>query len=182
MRFAPTGIAGHIVVHLDWRTDERGGFVRVFDASAFAAAGLPRAFPQTSLSVTSLAGTVRGMHFQRPPHQEVKLLRCLRGALFDVVVDLRTESATFRQWRAVTLRQGDSLAVVVPEGCAHGFQTLTDGTDMLYQISAAYSAEHSDGVRFDDPAFGIPWPLPVSLVSERDRGWPLLGGGGHATE
>jgi dTDP-4-dehydrorhamnose 3,5-epimerase len=175
MRFEPLGLAGGFVVHLAWNRDERGGFVRLFDAETFRAHGLPSEFPQTSLSATKTAGTVRGLHFQRAPHGEVKLVRCIRGALFDVAVDLRPGSATFRQWRAVTLREGDALAVLIPEGCAHGFQTLTDGTEALYHISAPYAAEHADGVRFDDPAFGIAWPMAVTMVSARDKAWKLIG-------
>jgi dTDP-4-dehydrorhamnose 3,5-epimerase len=176
VRFEPIGIPGGFVVHLGWQRDARGGFVRLFDAASFAAQGLPAAFPQTSISSTDRAGTVRGLHFQRPPHAETKLVRCLRGALFDVVLDLRPGSATFRQWRGVTLQEGDALAVVIPEGCAHGLQTLSDRTDVLYHISVPHAAEHADGVRFDDPAFAIAWPRPVTIVSPRDRGWPLVGG------
>ncbi len=173
MRFESTGLAGCFVVHLDRHTDERGSFTRLFDADAFAAHGLPSVFVETSLSVTDRAGSVRGMHLQRPPHEEVKLVRCLRGAVFDVVVDLRPASPTRGQWRAATLREGDDLLVAIAAGCAHGFQTLTDGAELLYQISAPYAPSFADGVRFDDPAFGIAWPRPVSTVSARDRAWPL---------
>jgi dTDP-4-dehydrorhamnose 3,5-epimerase len=176
MRFEPTGIPGLFLVHLDWRTDERGGFLRLFDADAFAAQGLPAAFPQTSLSATRQAGTIRGLHVQRPPFAEVKLVRCLRGALFDVVLDLRPGSPTRLQWRPFTLREGDDLLLAIPQGCAHGFQTLVDGTEVLYQISAPHAPDHADGVRFDDPALAIQWPLPVTVVSTRDRGWPVLAG------
>jgi len=173
MRFAPTGLAGSFVVHLVRHTDERGSFMRLFDADEFDAHGLPSVFVQTSLSVTYGAGSVRGLHFQRPPHEEVKLVRCLRGAVFDVVLDLRPGSPTRGEWRAATLREGDDLLVAIPAGCAHGFQTLTDRVDLLYQMSAPYVPDHADGVRFDDPAIGIAWPRPVTTVSARDRGWPL---------
>jgi dTDP-4-dehydrorhamnose 3,5-epimerase len=175
MRFEATDISGHFRVRLDWQRDERGGFLRLFDADLFAAHGLPSEFPQTSLSVTAKAGTVRGLHLQRQPFAETKLVRCLRGALFDVVVDLREGSPTRRRWRAFTLRAGDDVLLVIPEGCAHGFQALRAETEVLYHISAPYAPEHADGVRFDDPALAIPWPLPVSLVSARDRAWRLLG-------
>jgi dTDP-4-dehydrorhamnose 3,5-epimerase len=174
MRFAPTGIAGSLIVHLDRHSDERGSFTRLFDAESFAAHGLPGVFVQTSLSATTRAGTVRGLHFQRPPFAEVKLVRCLRGALFDVVVDLRAQSPTRGQWRATTLREDDDMLVAIPAGCAHGFQTLADGTELLYQISVPHAPDHADGVRFDDPAFGIAWPRPVTVVSARDRAWKLL--------
>jgi dTDP-4-dehydrorhamnose 3,5-epimerase len=175
MRFEPTGIAGLFVVRLEWRRDARGGFARLFDAEAFAAHGLPRAFPQTSLSATQAAGTVRGLHFQRPPHAETKLVRCVRGAMFDVVVDLRPGSGTRWQWRSFSLHEDDDALLVVPEGCAHGFQSLADRTDVIYQISVPHAPEFADGLRFDDPVLAIPWPLPVTLLSERDRTWCWLG-------
>ena len=174
MRFEPTGIFGVFVVRLDWHADARGSFARLFDAAAFAGQGLPAGFAQTSLSRTARAGTLRGLHFQRPPHAEVKFLRCLRGAAHDVVVDLRSGSPTHGAWRAFTLREDDDVALCVPAGCAHGFQALADDTELLYQISVPYAPGHADGVRWDDPALGIAWPLPVTLLSERDRIWPLL--------
>ena len=140
MRFEPTKIPGVFAVRLEWRTDERGGFLRVYDAAALAAQGLKFAIAQTSISSTRAAGTVRGMHFQRAPHAETKLVRCLRGALFDVVVDLRAGSATRLQWEAFTLREGDDVLLLIPEGCAHGFQTLADDTDVLYQNLGAVRA------------------------------------------
>jgi dTDP-4-dehydrorhamnose 3,5-epimerase len=173
MHFEPTGLAGCFVVHLDRHTDERGSFTRLFDADEFAAHGLPSVFVQTSLSVTNPAGSVRGMHLQRPPHEEVKLVRCVRGAVFDVVLDLRPDSPTRGQWRSATLREGDDRLVAIAPGCAHGFQTLTDRADLLYQISTPYAPAFADGVRFDDPAFGIAWPRPITTVSSRDRAWPL---------
>jgi dTDP-4-dehydrorhamnose 3,5-epimerase len=182
MRFEATGIAGLLLLRLDWQRDARGGFARMFDAAAFTAQGLPTGFPQVSISTTDRAGTLRGLHFQRPPHEEMKLVRCLRGALFDVAVDLRGDSPTRWQWRAVTLREGDDLVLVVPPGCAHGFQTLVDGTDVLYHISVPYAPGHACGVRFDDPAFGIAWPLPVTTMSERDRQWPGVGSSGASPE
>ena len=177
MRVEPTDIAGLRVIRLDWRADERGGFARLFDAEMFAAHGLPAAWPQASLSSTKLAGSLRGLHVQRPPHEETKLVRCVRGALFDVVVDVRPGSPTRGHWRGFTLRADDDLLLVVPPGCAHGFQTLVDDTDVLYQMSAPYAPDHADGARFDDPAFAIAWPRPVTVVSARDRAWPPMGAG-----
>ena len=174
MRFEATGIAGLWRVRLGWHTDARGGFLRLFDSALFAAAGLPAAFAQTSLSVTRQAGSLRGLHLQRPPHAEVKLVRCLRGALHDVVVDFRENSATYRQHRSFALTAGDDVALCIPAGCAHGFQTLADATEVLYQISQPYAPDHAGGLRYDDPALGIAWPRPVSVISERDRTWPLL--------
>jgi dTDP-4-dehydrorhamnose 3,5-epimerase len=176
MRFEPTGISGLVLVRLDWRADARGAFARLFDADDFARQGLPAGFPQVNLSVTHRAGTLRGLHFQRPPYMEAKLVRCLRGAIHDVVVDLRDDSPTCRHWRAVTLAAGDDAALCIPQGCAHGFQTLADETELLYQMSAPYAPEHAGGVRFDDPALGIAWPRPVTVISARDRAWPLLDG------
>jgi len=179
MPFAPTGIAGLFTLRLDWHRDQRGGFVRVFDTEVFAGHGLPDTYVQTNLSITDRAGTVRGLHFQRAPAAETKLVRCLRGALFDVVVDLRPASPTRWQWRSFDLRGHDDTLLVVPPGCAHGFQALADDTEVLYQMSAAYAPELAGGVRHDDPALAIAWPLPVTLLSARDAAWPLLADAMH---
>jgi dTDP-4-dehydrorhamnose 3,5-epimerase len=176
MRFETTNVAGLIVIRLDWRADERGAFARLVDAAVFAGQGLPSGFPQVNLSVTHRAGTLRGLHFQRPPHAEAKLVRCVRGTIHDVVVDLRPCSPSFRRWHALTLTAGGDAALYVPQGCAHGFQTLADETEVLYQMSAPYAPDHAGGVRFDDPALGIAWPCPVTAISDRDRAWPLLEG------
>jgi dTDP-4-dehydrorhamnose 3,5-epimerase len=174
MTFEPTEIAGLWAVRLDRVADERGSFARLFDAAEYAAHGLPQAFAQCSLSVTRYAGTVRGLHLQRAPHAEVKLVRCVRGAIFDVVVDLRAGSPSFRRWLWFALNPGSDTALCIPAGCAHGFQTLRDDCEVLYQISKPYAAEFADGVRFDDPTLAIIWPREVTLVSERDRRWKLL--------
>lgn len=174
MIFEPTMIDGLWVIRLAHFADERGAFARLFSADAFAARGLPAVFVQSNLSMTRSAGTIRGLHFQRPPHAEVKLVRCVRGTIHDVIVDLRVGSATYRQWQAFTLTQDDDFALCIPEGCAHGFQTLRDDCAMLYQMSSAYAPSHADGVRFDDPALAIDWPMQVGPISANDRTWPLL--------
>lgn len=174
MIFEPTAIDGLWAVRLQRFTDERGSFTRLFSADEFAARGLPRAFVQNSLSVTRHAGTVRGMHFQRPPHAEVKFVRCVRGAVHDVIIDLRPGSPTYRRWQAFTLAHDNDLALCIPAGCAHGFQTLRDDCEVLYQMDTGYAADHADGVRFDDPALAIDWPLPIGVVNAKDRAWKLL--------
>jgi dTDP-4-dehydrorhamnose 3,5-epimerase len=172
MRFDATEIAGAFAVRLDWNVDARGAFARLFADDAFAAQGLADRFVQASLSVTRAAGTLRGLHFQRPPHAEVKLVRCVRGVIFDVIVDLRPESPSYLRWQGFELAQQGDLALYIPEGCAHGFQTLCDDCEVLYQMSARYAPNHADGVRYDDPALGVRWPRPISVISERDRAWP----------
>lgn len=172
MRFAATAIAGVVVVDIEPRTDERGSFARLHCPEAFAAAGHPFAPVQTSLSRNPTAGTLRGLHYQPPPHAEVKLVRCVRGRIFDVAVDLRPDSPTHRQWAAVELSAETGRALLVPEGVAHGFLTLEPDSDVIYQISPAYQPGHEAGVRWDDPAFAIAWPSAPALISPRDAGYP----------
>ncbi len=174
MQFEPTGIAGLWAVRLERFCDARGSFARLFDRDAFAGHGLPDCFVQESLSVTRSAGTVRGMHFQRPPHAEVKFVRCVRGAIHDVVADLRPDSPSYLRWQGFDLTQDGDLALCIPQGCAHGFQTLTDDCEVLYQMSAAFAPTHADGVRHDDPALGIVWPRGISLIAEKDLAWPAI--------
>ena len=174
MRFETTAIAGLWAITLERSADERGLFARLFDRAAFAARGLATDFVQESLSVTRLAGTLRGMHFQREPHGEVKFIRCVRGAIHDVIADLRPGSPSHRRWQAFRLSPDNDLCLYVPPGCAHGFQTLADDTEVLYHMDTPYRAEAADGVRFDDPALGIVWPSPVSVIAAKDLGWPAL--------
>ena len=172
MRFAATAIAGVVVVDIEPRTDERGSFARLHCPEAFASAGHPFAPVQTSLSRNPTAGTLRGLHFQPPPHAEVKLVRCVRGRIFDVAVDLRPDSPTHRRWTAAELSAETARALLVPEGVAHGFLTLEPDSDVIYQISPAYQPGHEAGVRWDDPAFAIAWPSAPALISPRDAGYP----------
>ena len=172
MRFVPTPIPGVHVVELERHEDERGFFARAWSGEELAAAGLNGALAQCSLSRNVAVGTLRGMHFQREPHAEAKLVRCIRGAIYDVIVDLRKTSPSYCRWAAFELTGENRLALYVPPGIAHGFQTLADDTELYYQMSEHYAAPSSDGVRWDDPAFGIRWPIPDPLLSEKDRSYP----------
>ncbi|ACJ01120.1 dTDP-4-dehydrorhamnose 3,5-epimerase [Rhodospirillum centenum] len=176
MQFSETTIPGVTVVDLEPIRDRRGHFARCFCADAFAARGLPTDFPQHSLSFNAVAGTVRGLHFQLPPHGEPKLIRCTRGAIFDVAVDLRPESPTWRQWVGIELSASTGRALYIPPGLAHGFQTLTDETEVLYMMGVRFVPEAARGYRWNDPAFGIDWPLPPTLISERDLSFPDFAG------
>jgi dTDP-4-dehydrorhamnose 3,5-epimerase len=172
MIFRETELSGVHVVELEPQRDDRGWFARVWDPDEFAAVGLEPNVAQISLASNSRRGTLRGLHFQAEPHTEAKLVACVRGALYDVVVDLRPNSATYRQWLGIELRAGVERLLFVPEGFAHGYLTLADDTEALYLISTPYSAEAARGVRWDDPAFGIEWPSEPAVISERDRSWP----------
>ena len=172
MRFLATELAGVHVVDLERREDERGYFARTFCEDEFRAHGLDPRVTQTSVSHNRRRGTLRGMHYQAPPHEEAKLVRCTRGAIFDVALDLRRDSPSFRRWFAVELSADNGRALYVPPGVAHGFQTLADATDVLYQMSEPHHAESARGVRFDDPAFSIRWPLEQPIVNDRDRAYP----------
>jgi dTDP-4-dehydrorhamnose 3,5-epimerase len=173
MRFEPTKLAGVYAVELEPHADERGFFARALSVDEFQAHGLDGRVSQISLSRNVSAGVLRGMHLQRPPHEETKLVRCVRGAVYDVVVDLRRGSPTHGEWVAIELDERSGRAAYVPQGCAHGFQTLEPDSDVLYVISVPHAPDFASGVRWDDPAFGIEWPyLPSRLISERDRSWP----------
>ena len=172
MRLAETPLAGAFVIELDLLRDDRGYFARTFDAAEFARAGLDPAVVQCNTSFNARRGTLRGMHYQADPDGEAKLVRCTRGSIFDVAVDLRPGSATCCRWFGVELSADNGRMLYLPVGMAHGFQTLEEGSDVSYQMSHDYVPERARGVRFDDPAFGIEWPLPDPIVSERDRGFP----------
>ena len=170
--FKPTPLVGAFVVEPEPRRDVRGLFARTWCREEFAAQGLNPALVQCNVSFTERRGTVRGMHYQDTPHEEAKLVRCVRGAIHDVIIDLRPRSPTFRQHFAVELRGGSYRMLYVPEGVAHGFQTLLDDTEVTYQMSEFHRPDAERGVRRDDPAFAIPWPEPVRLISDRDRAFP----------
>lgn len=172
MRFSQTELPGVFLIEPEMLTDDRGSFARSFCVDEFAAAGIDFEIVQANLSCNKFSGTVRGMHYQRAPHAEAKVVRCSSGAMYDVVVDLRPDSATYGKWFAAELNADNKVAMFIPEGCAHGFQTLLDNTEVDYLMSGRYAPELATGVRYDDPAFGIEWPLPVSSVSEGDRSWP----------
>lgn len=172
MTFHKTGLQGVFEIHLEPRLDERGFFARSWCQKEFESNGLNPKLVQCNVSFNVRKGTLRGMHYQAEPCPETKLVRCTRGALYDVVVDLRPQSPTFKQWTAVVLNAANRRSVYVPEGCAHGFLTLEDETEVFYQMSEFYNAESARGVRWNDPAFKIVWPAPVEVISERDRTYP----------
>jgi dTDP-4-dehydrorhamnose 3,5-epimerase len=172
MIFTPTRLAGMWLVEIEPYSDERGHFARTWCRREFEAHGLDTDLAQASLSFNRARGTIRGLHFQRPPHGEVKLVRCTRGAIFDVALDLRPRSPTRGEWQSFELSAANAAALYVPKGFAHGFQTLAPDTEVLYQISEFHAPQAASGVRFDDPEFAIEWPLPVASISARDRAWP----------
>ena len=172
MLFRPTGLAGVRLIELEPARDERGFFARTFCTRELAAEGLETAFLQHSISLTRRAGSVRGMHFQKSPHEEVKLLRCIKGAIHDVLIDIRPDSPTYRRWEAYELTAESRRQLYVPAGLAHGFQTLLPETEVAYLISTFYAPAAAAGIRHDDPAFAIAWPLPVTDISPKDRAWP----------
>ncbi|KQT60483.1 MULTISPECIES: dTDP-4-dehydrorhamnose 3,5-epimerase [unclassified Aureimonas] len=174
MIFHETDLKDARLIDIEPRGDERGWFGRTFCADEFGKQGLETIFVQQNASVSAEKGTVRGMHFQRPPHGEVKLLRCLRGAILDVIIDLRRSSPTFLRHQGFELSAENRRLLYVPKGFAHGFQTLTDDVEVSYLVSSPYTPASEGGVRFDDPLFGIEWPLPVSVISEKDAKWALV--------
>ncbi|MBV8333895.1 MAG: dTDP-4-dehydrorhamnose 3,5-epimerase [Alphaproteobacteria bacterium] len=171
MMFTATLLEGAWLIELDRREDERGFFARIWCRRELAAQGLDAEIAQQSLSYNRHRGTVRGLHFQRPPHEETKIVRCTCGGIFDVMVDLRRWSPTYLRWQGFELTAENRKALYVPKGFAHGFQTLADNSEVMYQMSEFYASEAAGGYRFDDAAFGIIWPLPVTVISERDLGW-----------
>lgn len=172
MRFTETPLRGAFVIELDLLEDERGHFARTFDVNEFAEHGLDPAVVQCNTSFNTRRGTLRGMHYQADPDGEAKLVRCTRGSIFDVAVDLRPGSDTRGRWFGVELSASNARMLYIPAGMAHGFQTLADESEVHYQMSHQYVPEQARGVRFDDPAFGIEWPLADPIVSERDRQFP----------
>ena len=174
MRFTELPIGGALVVDIEPSGDERGFFARMFDRDEFERRGLATSFPQVSLSYSRLEGTLRGLHYQVAPAPEAKLVRCTRGAMHDVVVDLRPGSPTFLRHAAVELSADSHRAIYIPAMCAHGFQALENDTETLYHIDNVYVPEAARGLRYDDPALAISWPLPVTVISAKDEAWPLL--------
>ncbi len=174
MIFKATKLPGVFVIELKRRSDERGFFARQWCAEEVARAGLNPALTQMNIARSTARGTLRGVHYQRAPHGEIKLVRCTRGAVFDVAVDLRADSPTFRQWVGVELDAESGRALYIPERCGHGYLTLMPDTDLAYQASVAYVPASATGVRYDDPAFGIEWPAPIKIISAQDRSWPFF--------
>ncbi len=174
MTFTPTTLAGSYVVGLTPYSDERGWFARTYCKREFEAIGHQKEWVQMNHSFTKDKGTVRGMHFQFPPHGEIKMVRCIAGAVLDVIIDIRKGSATFLQWAAVELSAANKQMLYIPEGFAHGFQTLEDDTELIYHHSDFYQPGVEGGIRYNDPALNISWPLPVQTISERDSNHPLF--------
>jgi len=172
MIFRSTGIDGVWAMDVERFEDERGFFARTWDTAEFAAHGLSDRLVQCSISYNRVKGTLRGLHFQAPPNEEAKLVRCTAGSIFDVAVDLRASSETFCKWFGMELSAENRAALYVPEGCAHGFLTLTDDAEVAYQISEFWAPEAGRGVRWDDSAFGIEWPGNVVAINERDASYP----------
>jgi dTDP-4-dehydrorhamnose 3,5-epimerase len=172
VRFVPTELPGAFVIEQERHVDERGFFARTWCARELSDQGLEPHLSQCSVSFNRHRRTLRGLHYQAPPHAEVKIVRCTRGAVFDVAVDLRPDSPDFRRWVGVELTPDNGLALYVPRGFAHGFYTLADATEVEYQISMPYHPEASRGVRWDDPLHGVTWPGPVDVLSARDRAYP----------
>lgn len=172
MRFQKIEIEGARLIDLDKRSDERGYFARIWCSAELEQQGLVGRVVQINTGFSPRAGTLRGLHFQRPPYAEVKIARCLRGAVFDVAVDLRPGSPTFRRWQGFVLTPENGRALYVPEGCAHGYLTLADDSELMYTTTQPYVPEAAGGVRYDDAAFGIEWPAPITVVSDADRRWP----------
>jgi dTDP-4-dehydrorhamnose 3,5-epimerase len=172
MIFIETRLKGAFVIEPEPRHDERGFFARTWCQREFAAAGLSPQWVQCNISFNTQLGTLRGMHYQAAPYEEAKLVRCTMGAIYDVIIDLRAESPTFRQWLAVELSAENRRMLFIPQGFAHGFQTLAADTEVFYQMSQFYVPEYARGVRWDDPAFKVSWPAEQRIISERDRVFP----------
>jgi len=174
MIFEETGITGLYNILIEKKEDDRGFFARIWDEELFREKGLNPKIAQCSISSNNKKGTWRGLHIQYPPYAEAKIVRCTRGSLYDVVVDLRKDSPTFKKWFSTEISAENHKMLYVPEGCAHGYQTLEDNTDAAYQITEMFKPENSGGVRWDDPAFGIKLPLDISVISKKDSSWDFL--------
>lgn len=173
MRFLETRLSGAVIVEAERLTDERGFFARSWSQREFSEQGLNSNLVECNLSFNERQGTLRGMHFQAAPHEQAKLVRCTRGAIYDVIIDLRTSSPTFKQWLGVELTAENRLMLYVPDGFAHGFQTLKDSSEVFYQMSAYYAPESAAGVRWNDPAFNIEWPdVAKRIINTRDQQYP----------
>lgn len=174
MLYVQTQLRGAYVIEPEYIRDDRGFFAYLFDADEARRHGLVIGLAQVKLSYNIRKGTIRGMHYQVPPAAEVKLVRCIRGAIWDVIVDLRPDSPTYLKHIGVELTAENRKALYVPRMFAHGYQTLADDTEVVYQVDEFYAPQHERGLRYDDPELGIEWPLPVSMISRKDQSWPLL--------
>jgi dTDP-4-dehydrorhamnose 3,5-epimerase len=176
MRIQPGAFDGVYLLDIEPREDERGFLARTFCTEELAAFGMNTRIAQVNVSHNRRRGTLRGLHYQRPPHGESKIVRCTRGRVFDVILDLREGSPTFKRWEGIELSEDNHRSLYIPEGFAHGFQSLTDGTELLYLMGGPYVPESATGIRWDDPAFAIRWPEPVTVMAARDRSFPLFEG------
>jgi dTDP-4-dehydrorhamnose 3,5-epimerase len=174
MIFTATPLAGSYVIGLEPYTDDRGWFARYYCKNEFALVGQQKEWVQMNHSCTSAKGALRGMHFQLPPYRETKMVRCIAGKVYDVIIDLRAGSASFLQWFGAELSAENKKMLYIPEGFAHGFQTLTENCELIYHHTEYYTPGAEGGIRYDDPRAGIAWPLPVTVISERDAGHPFL--------
>jgi dTDP-4-dehydrorhamnose 3,5-epimerase len=172
MQFHPTALHDVVVIDIEPRGDERGFFARTFCEEEFARAGLPTRWVQHSFSVSAERHTLRGMHFQKPPHAEDKLIRCLTGAIYDVLIDLRPHSPTFRRWAGFELSAANRRSLFAPKGMAHGFLTLEPNTEVGYMMTTPFAPGFDGGVRHDDPAFAVAWPAAPAVIADKDRAWP----------
>jgi dTDP-4-dehydrorhamnose 3,5-epimerase len=172
MKFCPTPLNGAYTIELEKRGDDRGFFARLYCQHEFKSAGIPTDVVQINNSLSAKAGTLRGMHYQLPPAAETKIVRCIRGALYDVIIDLRPDSSSFGRWFGAELSAENRSMMFVPQGFAHGFLTLVDDTEAIYLVNASYSPEAERGLRFNDPRFSIVWPRTPVEISDKDRNWP----------
>lgn len=172
MQFSETKLGGAYIIEIEKLVDDRGFFARSWCQKEFESHGLTSRMAQANISFNRKKGTLRGMHYQIAPYQECKIIRCTRGAIYDVIIDLRPDSPTYKQWTSVELAAESYTMFFVPENFAHGFQTLTDEAEISYQVTQFYTPGSEKGIRFDDPIFNIQWPLEVSVISDKDRTWP----------
>ena len=172
MKFTEAPIQGAYIIEVDRIGDDRGFFGRLWCQKEYDSLGLKSHICQSNIGVSKLAGTLRGLHYQKPPHQEVKIVRCSRGAMFDVIVDLRPYSTTFKRWFGLELTAENAKMLYVPEGCATGYLTLVDDTEMYYHATEFYHPKSATGVRYNDSAFNITWPGEIKVMSDNDKNWP----------
>ncbi|HCV43158.1 MAG TPA: dTDP-4-dehydrorhamnose 3,5-epimerase [Bacteroidetes bacterium] len=176
MRFTETNLKGSFIIDIEEKSDRRGFFARSFCSREFSEHGLEGSIVQSNISLNHHKGTLRGMHFQRSPHEEVKIVRCTRGAIFDVMLDLRPESPTYLRWIGQELTEDNHRTLYIPKRFGHGFQTLTDNAEVMYMVTQFYAPGHAGGLPYNDPAFGIKWPLEVTSISDADASWPRYSG------
>jgi len=174
MIFSETKLSGAYIIDIEKIKDERGFFARTWDKNEFSKLGLESEFVQSSISLNKRKGTIRGMHYQGIPCEENKIVRCTKGRIFDVIIDIRTDSKTFKEWFSVELSEDNYKILYIPKGFVHGFQTLEDNTEVFYQISEYYNSKFSKGIRWDDETFQIKWPLELSIISEKDLSNPTF--------